>query len=538
MSETSSSFGKHFSDHSNSFESNNIVKNGNRSFPSSEDDINAFKAKLIHQAIRERLYNSIAQAFLILNKTPHYSIKLFLVFSLCISSATTTYLIIQSFVDYFKYEVSTTTRTIFEIPSVFPMVTICQSSPFTTMYAFKFLQEINREYFKNVSIFNESQMAPLSPEVKFQQIWRLYLLATAKMNDRQFSMDERELLGYNLSEILLSCKYNNQKCDSNDFVWTFSSLYGNCFAFNSASNSPIDTKKSYLAGSMYGFKLAFYTNYDNSLAFFNSIFPQGAQIRIANSSAFFEENHESSFDDIFVSPGFSTSISIERAFKFIKAKPYSNCDIEAYESSLSRFNSDLFREISKNREYTQSLCFFECYQRELIRVCNCSDPWFASIIDQGPCLTNEETDCLVKIYNGVFLTSDFIKTKCVPQCPLECFRKEFKYSISNQIIDSWYYNEKLEANKLFSSEIKSRNSSMRESVVAINVYYNSLTYTLSTESQLRDVVSLLAYVGGIVSLFLGVSFFSIFEVIEVLLNIYYIKKINYVDSRTGEFSLK
>jgi hypothetical protein len=79
---------------------------------------------------------------------------------------------------------------------------------------------------------------------------------------------------------------------------------------------------------------------------------------------------------------------------------------------------------------------------------------------------------------------------------------------------------------------------MSESVVAINVYYNSLTYTLSTESQLRDVVSLLAYVGGIVSLFLGVSFFSIFEVIEVLLNIYYIKKINYVDSRTGEFSLK
>ena len=161
MNETSSSFGKHFSDHSNSFESNNKVKNGNRSFPSSEDDINAFKAKLIHQAIRERLYNSIAQAFLILNKTPHYSIKLLLVFSLCISSATTTYLIIQSFVDYFKYEVSTTTRTIFEIPSLFPMITICQSSPFTTPFALEFLKEISRLNFKEIDLFNSTQVARL-----------------------------------------------------------------------------------------------------------------------------------------------------------------------------------------------------------------------------------------------------------------------------------------------------------------------------------------------------------------------------------------
>jgi len=401
------------------------------------------------------------------------------------------------------------------------------------MYAFEFLQEINREYFKNVSIFNESQMAPLSPEVKFEQIWRLYLLATAKMNDRQFSIDERELLGYNLSEILLSCKYNNQKCDSRDFTWKFDRLYGNCFVFNSNRNE--SNRQAFIAGDMFGLKLAFYSNYHQSLSVFNSIFPRGAQIRIENNSF---ESYESGFDDIFVSPGFTTSISIDRSFKFIKAKPYSNCDID--NNSPQNVDSDLYKQIThiSKFEYTQNFCFFQCYQKELIRVCNCSDPWFASIIDQGPCLTNEETDCLVKIYNGVFLTSDFIKTKCVPQCPLECFRKEFKYSISNQIIDSWYYNEKLEANKLFSSEIKSRNSSMRESVVAINVYYNSLTYTLSTESQLRDVVSLLAYVGGIVSLFLGVSFFSIFEVIEVLLNIYYIKKINYVDSRTGEFSLK
>ena len=34
------------------------------------------------------------------------------------------------------------------------------------------------------------------------------------------------------------------------------------------------------------------------------------------------------FDDIFVAPGFATSISVERSLKYIKAKPFSNCDIE------------------------------------------------------------------------------------------------------------------------------------------------------------------------------------------------------------------
>ena len=64
----------------------------------------------------------------------------------------------------------------------------------------------------------------------------------------------------------------------------------------------------------------------------------------------------------------------------------------------------------------------------------------------------------------------------------------------------------------------------KDNIIHVNIYYNTLTYTLKTESQLRDIVSVLAYVGGIISLFLGASVFSLFELIEVLLNIYYIRK--------------
>ena len=501
--------------------SNRVLVAVNHPWHKNNNSTNDEQTIQVKQILKDRLYNSIAQSIIEIVKTPHLSIKIFLILAIFISSAITALLIIQSFLDYYKYDVTKTTRTIFDMPSLFPKVTICQSSPFTTLYSLVFLKEINTGF----DIFNTSQMIQLSSiEEKYEKVWRLYLLATAKMNDRRVSDETRKLLGHQLDDILLSCKYNNQKCTSKDFVCKFDSLFGNCFVFNSGFNSSghrVESRVSSIPGDMFGLKLAFYNNYHESLSAFNSIFPRGAQIRIENNSY---QSYETNFDDIFVAPGFATSISMERSFDYLKAKPFSNCDID--NNSPKTFNSDLYKQIvhASSFEYTQNFCFFQCYQRELIKICNCSDPWFASIIDKSPCVTNEETDCLVNIYNGVFLSSDFIKTECVPQCPLECSRKEFKYSISNQLIDNWYYNEKLMANRNFTLDIMSRNSSLKESVIAVNVYYNSLTYNLSTESQLRDIVSLLAYIGGIVSLFLGVSFFSIFELVEFLIEVYFIKK--------------
>ena len=57
----------------------------------------------------------------------------------------------------------------------------------------------------------------------------------------------------------------------------------------------------------------------------------------------------------------------------------------------------------------------------------------------------------------------------------------------------------------------------KDNIIHVNIYYNTLNYTLSIESKLRYLVSLLVYVGGIVSLFLVVGVFSVFELIEVFI---------------------
>ena len=65
---------------------------------------------------------------------------------------------------------------------------------------------------------------------------------------------------------------------------------------------------------------------------------------------------------------------------------------------------------------------------------------------------------------------------------------------------------------------------VEKSVVSVNIYDESLSYTLTTESPQMDFVSLLASIGGNLSLFLGVSAFSFCEVAEVMIEIYFLVK--------------
>jgi len=82
-------------------------------------------------------------------------------------------------------------------------------------------------------------------------------------------------------------------------------------------------------------------------------------------------------------------------------------------------------------------------------------------------------------------------------------------------------------NKNLSSDFiqtKIDSANAANSVVKVNIFYDSMSYELSTESPKMDIVSLLASIGGNLGLFLGVSVFSLCELIEVATEIYYVKR--------------
>ena len=64
----------------------------------------------------------------------------------------------------------------------------------------------------------------------------------------------------------------------------------------------------------------------------------------------------------------------------------------------------------------------------------------------------------------------------------------------------------------------------KQSVVRLLVYYDSLSYSQIDEAPQIDLVALIANIGGNLGLFLGVSLFSLCEIITTILEIYFYKK--------------
>ena len=104
-----------------------------------------------------------------------------------------------------------------------------------------------------------------------------------------------------------------------------------------------------------------------------------------------------------------------------------------------------------------------------------------------------------------------------------------KTTLSSSQLHVNIYISKVKNNPKLASDYlnyKSLNvASVKESIVHVNIFYDSLSYTESIELPRMDFVSLLASIGGNLSLFLGVSFFSLFEVIQLFMEIFYILEI-------------
>lgn len=146
--------------------------------------------------------------------------------------------------------------------------------------------------------------------------------------------------------------------------------------------------------------------------------------------------------------------------------------------------------------------------------------------EYSACETEDEIACQEEVFTKNVLSSDFIEEKCLKFCPLECNKTSFKYTLSSTQLTgdllSDYINENPNLLNDFKNESVSRETA-KISVISLNIFYDSLSYTNITESPKINLISLLAYVGGILGLFLGVSVFSIFELIEVIIEIFYLK---------------
>ena len=246
----------------------------------------------------------------------------------------------------------------------------------------------------------------------------------------------------------------------------------------------------------------------------------GAIIRIGNSS--FSTYHSN--EGVLASSGSLTNIAVEREFKSILPQPYSNCQIDPQSPNFQP-NLDNFNKIDlTDYTYTQQFCFTQCMQKYIIDKYNCSITYLPSLYNASECALDENSNLFNDLFRKISIDKD-----CLPLCPLQCNEEVYRTSVSSHQVLAFKFYEKIKNKTLLASDFGTKRmnrDSIGTSVVSVNIFYQSLSFILTTESPRMDIVSLLASIGGNLGLFLGVSVFSLCEIIEVIIEMFYILKEN------------
>ena len=140
------------------------------------------------------------------------------------------------------------------------------------------------------------------------------------------------------------------------------------------------------------------------------------------------------------------------------------------------------------------------------------------------CKTEEESYCAVNFYLTFVKgsTAENFLQNFISTCPLECNSTQFSFTITSQTYKGRLFSAWIKANPVFSSDFTSTpidEATASDKFVELRIYYDSLTYMMSIDSPIMDIVTFLSNIGGTLGLFLGVSVLSVCELIYLMAEI-------------------
>jgi hypothetical protein len=400
-------------------------------------------------------------------------------------------LIITAILSFLKYKTVTNIETITEIPARFPIITICNLNQLQTNNTFDFIQR-----YSNLTQNNLVKTFQLMSEL-------------SSYNDTF-----KKSVSYPFNESLLSCMINTNNCSPSDFEWSFDPIYGNCYSFNTGFNSSgnsINLIKISKAGNINGLRLELFIGNPKNIPKFIQTFGYHVIIQKQKNKITFNEGLD-------ITTGIETNLAINRLYESNKPRPYSECiDLD----SIDSFDSDLYRVIKEsNQIYLQTDCFSLCFQKMLIQTCNCYLNTFNKLNGTHQCINDSQTKCSLSTWQK-FLSNDYISNNCIQYCPLECNSTNYQITTAFSNYPSYNYAvNSLITNPIITSKFQNETITydlIKQSVLSLNVYYDQLSYTQISREAKLEIVDLVSGIGGLLGLFLGMSFLSFVEFIEMII---------------------
>lgn len=310
-----------------------------------------------------------------------------------------------------------------------------------------------------------------------------------------------------LKEILVFCIYNSQTCTENNFEIVQDKLGFVSYRFKS---SEINNK-----GYSHGLIVIIYLGKILSSKFLSG--REGLRLMIHNETkpaGYHVGYSETGFN---LSPGLANEIVVDRVYSLKLEPPYNDCIKDTKKKEL--FHSDIYNFIieSTNYSYSQEYCLNLCLGREVNKHFNISnsidhylDVFFA-------------TSKVSKIDMFAFYTGNLkilLTEICYKECPSECDSVKYDYSISATkfSIDN-YINYLMSLGSSVNPNFKNLTSNDSENLMFFNVYYDKTSYTSISQVPQWSLFDLIASIGGTFGLFIGISFLSFIEIIELLIEV-------------------
>lgn len=314
--------------------------------------------------------------------------------------------------------------------------------------------------------------------------------------------------------------YQGLDCTINDFEWYTDYHYGNCYRFNGNKDN---IKLARQPGLKNGLRAEFFIgNLDNDQQF---LYKSGMRVIIHNQSVipFSDE------DGLEVSAGEQTNIAITRLFVIRLPYPFSDC-IDNFTSEENQSKNKFFKTLSETYKemssYNQKYCLKSCLQEYLIKECSCYDFKLPKPYNSNykGCLKEDQIDCLHKKLIDYFDLKEV--DNCYTNCPDECEEVIYGSKVTKAEYPSKWYSNVLNKSEVINQTIGPEYLAdyrlLQQSTLMINVFYDEIHYDIIQDVQAYTIDYLIACIGGYYGLFLGTSFLTVVDFVELIFRILHV----------------
>ena len=147
---------------------------------------------------------------------------------------------------------------------------------------------------------------------------------------------------------------------------------------------------------------------------------------------------------------------------------------------------------SQNTTYLRKDCFDLCVEEAIKKKCKCKTNSLGSFTE---CWNNPFIlKCVYKAHNDFYLKKIALPNECYSLCPCECDSINFR---------------------TYQQYLGMERKGMKR--INVYVYFPKLEYTFINQIPKANSFDLISSVGGTLSLFIGISFFTLIELFEIML---------------------